>query len=460
MGTVLACLATYVFLARLVPITNAEQFDTHLSGSSLYLLSIAILSWVGLIGIFCWTVAGGRLARVLRAYIGFGTIFLGALGSLYFAGFEELWRMFFLLGSVLFLPLWYGLNRAMLSIWRCSRPIRHDARILIIGSKKCAQEAIAALRKSGNDYDFVGCLDPDESAIGRSVSGVSVIGTVEKLSEYLFGHPVDLVLITMPLDMVPNARFLLDTALDFGVPISALSHSGLERFEQRLENWKSSVTRKDAVTTVTVTSVHHDAKYLVIKRLCDIAVSGLLLVFLSPLFVILMMLVKLTSPRGPIFYRWRVLGQHRRPFVGYKFRTMIPNADELKDQLMHENEMIGPVFKMRNDPRVTALGKFLRKYSLDELPQLYSVLKGDMSLVGPRPPSKKEADQFKYWQRRKLCVRPGITCLWQINGRNEIASFDEWAKLDLEYIKKASLSFDFKILVRTIPAVICAKGAH
>jgi lipopolysaccharide/colanic/teichoic acid biosynthesis glycosyltransferase len=121
--------------------------------------------------------------------------------------------------------------------------------------------------------------------------------------------------------------------------------------------------------------------------------------------------------------------------------------------------MEGPVFKIQNDPRITPIGRTLRKYSLDELPQLYSVLKGDMSLVGPRPPSKEEAEQYKFWQRRKLCVKPGITCLWQINGRNEIKSFDEWAKLDLEYIEHASFWLDLQILARTVPAVLLGRGA-
>jgi lipopolysaccharide/colanic/teichoic acid biosynthesis glycosyltransferase len=139
---------------------------------------------------------------------------------------------------------------------------------------------------------------------------------------------------------------------------------------------------------------------------------------------------------------------------------MVPNAEQLKIQLLQHNEMQGPVFKMQSDPRVMPLGRFLRKYSIDELPQLYSVLKGDMSLVGPRPPAKQEADQFEFWQRRKLSVKPGITCFWQVNGRNEIASFDEWARLDIEYIKQASMSCDLRILLRTIPAVVRGKGAH
>ena len=169
--------------------------------------------------------------------------------------------------------------------------------------------------------------------------------------------------------------------------------------------------------------------------------------------------IKAASLEGPIFYRWAVLGKNRKPFVGYKFRTMVRNADALKPSLMQFNEMTGPVFKMRDDPRVTAIGRVLRKFSLDELPQLYSVLKGDMSLVGPRPPSRSEADRFQFWQHRKLSVKPGITCLWQISGRSKITDFSEWARLDLTYIRTASFRQDLKILLRTIPAVISGAGA-
>ena len=139
---------------------------------------------------------------------------------------------------------------------------------------------------------------------------------------------------------------------------------------------------------------------------------------------------------------------------------MVADADARKNGLMHMNERNGATFKIVDDPRITRLGRFLRKYSIDELPQLYSVLIGDMSLVGPRPPAKHEADQFAFWQRRKLSVKPGITCLWQVNGRSEIANFDEWARLDIEYINRASMSADLRILLRTIPAVVRGKGAH
>ena len=194
-----------------------------------------------------------------------------------------------------------------------------------------------------------------------------------------------------------------------------------------------------------------------LKRAMDLLVSSILLVVLAPLFLILALLVKRSSP-GPVFYRWDVVGRNGVPFVGYKFRSMYVDADRRKSALMAENEMSGPVFKMSNDPRITPLGRVLRKYSLDEFPQLWSVLTGKMSLVGPRPPLQSEYANFTDRQRLKLRAKPGITCLWQVNGRNEISNFDEWVDLDLQYIQTWSLALDFKILLKTIPAVVLGKG--
>jgi lipopolysaccharide/colanic/teichoic acid biosynthesis glycosyltransferase len=196
-----------------------------------------------------------------------------------------------------------------------------------------------------------------------------------------------------------------------------------------------------------------------VKRAADIVLSATLLILLSPLLVLAAVVVRLSGP-GPVLFPWKVLGERGRPFVGYKLRTMVHDAESLKERLLARNEMRGPVFKMRDDPRVTRPGRWLRKFSIDELPQLWSVLKGDMSLVGPRPCSADEFAAFEPWQRGKLAVVPGITCLWQVEGRSAIADFEEWARLDLRYIQEWSLWLDLKILIRTVPAVLRGDGAY
>ncbi len=196
-----------------------------------------------------------------------------------------------------------------------------------------------------------------------------------------------------------------------------------------------------------------------VKRTIDVVGAALGLIALLPVFVVIALLIKLTSP-GPVLYRSRYLGERARPFVGYKFRSMVDKADDLKLSMLHLNHIRGPAFKIRNDPRVTPVGRFLRKYSVDEFPQLWSVLRGDMSLVGPRPPLPEEFDRYDTWHRGKLAVTPGITCYWQISGRSDIDDFDEWMRLDQRYIQEWSLWADLKILVRTVPAVVRGHGAY
>jgi lipopolysaccharide/colanic/teichoic acid biosynthesis glycosyltransferase len=221
------------------------------------------------------------------------------------------------------------------------------------------------------------------------------------------------------------------------------------------ENWLRVETAGEF--SCSLVPRQHAIWKLAVKRLMDVVVAATLLVVLLPVLVVIGIAVKLASP-GPILYPWRVLGEHGRPFVGYKFRTMVRDADALKPQLQHLNERSGPVFKIAKDPRVTPLGRWLRKHSLDELPQLWSVLIGDMSLVGPRPPSASEYKEFELWQMRKLSVKPGVTCLWQVDGRSTITEFSEWARLDLRYIDTWSLWKDIVILLRTPIVVVKGTG--
>ena len=189
--------------------------------------------------------------------------------------------------------------------------------------------------------------------------------------------------------------------------------------------------------------------YLFIKRSIDIICSLAGIIVLSPVFLIVAALIKIEDPKGSIFFCQERNGQHPNTFKMYKFRSMVHNAEELLKDLQHKNEQTGPAFKMADDPRITKVGKFIRKTSLDELPQLFNILKGDMSLVGPRPPIPREVREYNPYQMQRLLVKPGLTCIWQVSGRNNIG-FDEWVDMDLEYIKTRNLLLDIKLILKTV----------
>jgi lipopolysaccharide/colanic/teichoic acid biosynthesis glycosyltransferase len=226
-----------------------------------------------------------------------------------------------------------------------------------------------------------------------------------------------------------------------------------------VDSVKSHVSAPESPSfdTIPIASIVRSFSYRVIKRFIDIVGATVGLIILSPLFILVGAIIKMSSP-GPIFYIWNVIGRGGKSLKSYKFRSLVKDADNIKAQLAAHNEMTGPVFKMKDDPRITPIGHILRKFSIDELPQLWSVLKGDMSLVGPRPAGPHEWEKYESWQRRKLSVTPGMTCLWQVMGRNHINSFEEWMRLDLEYIDHWSLWLDIKILLLTVKAVVGGTG--
>ena len=209
---------------------------------------------------------------------------------------------------------------------------------------------------------------------------------------------------------------------------------------------------------LTFTTTPQSEYLLFLKNALDFSLALFLILFLSPFLLGVALLIKILSG-SPIIFRQVRCGLGGRKFVLYKFRTMIPSAEEIKEQLTHLNEMSGPVFKIREDPRCTPLGRLLRKFSIDELPQLFNIFKGDMSFVGPRPPLPQEVENYARWQRRRLRMKPGLTCLWQVSGRNKV-DFEEWMRLDLEYIDNWSLMLDLMIFLKTIPVVLTARGAH
>lgn len=201
------------------------------------------------------------------------------------------------------------------------------------------------------------------------------------------------------------------------------------------------------INTMNGNSKAKSKAYLIAKRITDVLFSGIGLIILSPVFVIVAIAIKLDS-KGPIFFKQDRVGKDEELFSMYKFRSMVVNAEELKKELENQNEMSGPMFKMKKDPRITRVGRFIRKTSIDELPQLVNVIKGDMSLVGPRPSLPKEVEQFEPWMKERLTVQPGITCFWQVMGRNSIP-FEEWMKLDLKYVRERNYFLDIKLIFKT-----------
>jgi exopolysaccharide biosynthesis polyprenyl glycosylphosphotransferase len=238
-------------------------------------------------------------------------------------------------------------------------------------------------------------------------------------------------------------------------------HGIFMRFDPEIFDLKIARARAEELEGsghITAHSAPMDGWPVLVKRILDVILSLGIILILSPVLLVVALMVKLTS-KGPVLFCQERMGRNKRKFLIYKFRTMVPDAEKLQSALEGLNEAAGPVFKIRNDPRITPLGRLLRRSSLDELPQLFNVLRGDMSLVGPRPLPLRDYEGFDQdWQRRRFSVRPGITCLWQVNGRSNIG-FEHWMKLDLQYLDEWSIWLDVKILAQTIPAVLRGSGA-
>jgi len=329
---------------------------------------------------------------------------------------------------------------------------KNKTKILVVGTGTRAKNFIETIESHFNwGLEIVGLLTGDPAKVGMVFYGRKVLGSNHDIETILHENRVDEVVICVSTKRFDQIREILEICEQEGVQVRLNSD-----FFGKLAK-KVRVDHIYGLPIISLITTPDDEGALAIKRLMDIVISGFLLIVLSPLLLIIALLVKITS-RGPIFYQWNVIGLNKKPFRSWKFRTMIPSADQMKVDLEALNIMKGPVFKLEKDPRVTKIGKFLRKYSLDELPQLLSVLKGDMSLVGPRPVFPQELQGYESWHRRKLSVKPGITCLWQVSGRNKVNNFDEWVRMDFEYIDNWSLWLDSRILLKTVVAVLKGGG--
>lgn len=328
--------------------------------------------------------------------------------------------------------------------------------LLVVGANDRAFEVASRIEEKPElGYKIVGFVAENQVTQSESESRQNrwkVLGTLHNLRSILTEERVDEIMVCLPVDSrFSDITMIVQNARDLGVVVrlmpnfadgTLLRNMYIEEFE---DEYVVTLFREQLLMQ------------LLVKRLIDASVSLAVLIVLMPLMLIVAIIIKLTSPGPVLFSQYRV-GMNQRQFRLYKFRSMVADAEERKRELQHLNERDGPAFKIENDPRTTAIGRFIRKLSIDELPQLLNVLSGEMSLVGPRPPLPEEVKRYEWLFRKRLSVKPGITCIWQISGRNSV-SFEDWMEMDHEYIENWSLWLDLKILLKTVPAVLFGRGA-
>ena len=332
--------------------------------------------------------------------------------------------------------------------------------ILIVGSKEGAKDVIDAIGdRLEAGYRVLGCLELEKEEIGKKVkNGVQVIDTVESMEKIIKEQVVDELIFAMPIKMIDNVEKYITFAEDTGVSIHILPQWQIRRmgYEPKIGTLRFEWFL--GIPTLSLTTTPNKHNELFIKSTLDYSIAAIAMVLCLPLFVFVAVVIKLTS-KGPVFFKQERLGLNGRKFMLYKFRTMAADAEAKLQEVNALNESDGPVFKIKKDPRtIPFIGTLLRKTSLDELPQLINVLKGELSLVGPRPPIPDEVEKYDVWQRRRLSMKPGITCIWQTTSKRNEVSFEEWMNMDLSYIDNWSLGLDFKILFRTVFVVLTGAG--
>jgi exopolysaccharide biosynthesis polyprenyl glycosylphosphotransferase len=417
--------------------------------SAIFFLGV-FSSWAIVLSSF-WLYRSKRLASwedeffdVLRA-VAFCTLIVATLMLL--AEWQIFPKRFLLIFSATSFALLFFLRllkRSLLKQFRLHG--RNLRRVVVIGAGNRGQQIVKLIKENPEiGYHFAGFVD--------DIDTPEVIGNLDEISKVLAENVIDEVIICLPIKtFYEQMELVARAAEEQGITVRIYS----DLFNLRLAKAVAGEIGEAPILSL-YTSRQTDLQMLV-KNVIDFTGALILLVLLAPLLLFIALLIKLTS-KGPVFFIQERIGYNKRPFKIFKFRTMVVDAPQKQQELEALNEADGPVFKIRNDPRVTRVGKWLRRTSLDELPQLINVLLGDLSLVGPRPLPERDFQKFnKLWFNRRFSVKPGITCVWQISGRSE-TSFDKWILQDLEYIDKWSLLLDFKILFKTIPAVMRGTGA-
>lgn len=446
-------------LLRRHGITLAQFLEMRVRVQNLFLLFALLAIW-HIILVACGLYQSHRLSKLRD----------DAMDVLKATSFATL--SVFLLGGVMRIRMvtpevmtyfWIGAGGGLILSRVIMRSVLHRLRLhsrnlrlmLIVGTNARAVEFAHKIQtKPHLGYRIVGFADDNWDGLKRfNRSGFPLVSDLRGLPSFLRKNAVDEVVLALPIrSFYYEASRIAELCEGQGIINRVLS----SLFDLKLARSRAEEFEGEFLITHYTRAI--EGWPAIAKRVLDFWASFFLLLLLSPAFVITALLIKLTSP-GPVFFKQKRLGLNKREFLIYKFRTMVPDAEKKQREIEHMNEVSGPVFKIKNDPRITAVGRFLRKASIDELPQLINVLKGDMSLVGPRPlPLRDYAGFDMDWQRRRFSIRPGITCLWQVTGRSSIG-FEQWMELDMQYIDKWSLWLDMRILLMTIPAVLRGSGA-
>ncbi|MFO7558207.1 MAG: sugar transferase [Desulfobacterales bacterium] len=459
--TVAAFVAAYFLKLYIVP----EAYQGLIRDPNYYVILLMIIiiwyplfAWFGLYESYRKSSLRKMIVNILKA-VSSGVMVLVLV--LYLLKIEDISRLligiFFVL-DITFLVLYKSVAFRMLSRFRIKG--YNFRNILIIGSRERAKDVIKEIGANpGAGFRIMGCLDIEERYIGREVlHKVTVIDVIGNLYTILSRRVVDELIFAMPLHLISDAEKYIALGEKMGVSVRIIPDWQIHRVMYTPTIAHIGFEEFMGLPTLAFRPTRADRNALLIKAFIDYAFCFISFLISMPFFPLIAAAIKLSSP-GPVFFKQKRLGLHGRRFNVYKFRTMVNGAEKMKAQLDERNEAAGPVFKIKKDPRIIPwVGTFLRKTNLDELPQLINVLKGEMSLVGPRPPIPSEVEDYDVWHRRRLSMKPGITCIWQTTQNRNDVSFEDWMNMDLSYIDNWRLRLDFKILLQTAGTVFLGTG--
>jgi exopolysaccharide biosynthesis polyprenyl glycosylphosphotransferase len=459
--TSVAFFAAFFIRDLLLPVFAPSHFPTGLFPLQDYLKIYPVVLIIWSVLLFSYhsyhshrTISLQREVLTVFRVVAVGNVLLATLAYLLpLRQLSRAWFILFAVLSALFLVLEKIALRVMARYVR-AKGLNYRT-VLIVGTGRRAID-IARLVEDHKywGYKILGFVS-DGHRLPNGWARFRVYGTVPEIRTLLekgeFPEIVDEIVFAVTRKKLDEMKQIFLLCEELGIR----ARVAMNFFENRLA--RIEVEELEGIPFLTFTTTPSNETQLAAKRMLDVCISLVILALSAPVIVLAAIAIKITSP-GSVLFKQQRIGLNGRTFTLYKFRTMIADAHERLGEVSHLNEMSGPVFKAKADPRVTWVGRILRRFSLDELPQLWNVLRGDMSLVGPRPPIPEEVRSYHRWQRRRLSMKPGLTCLWQVNGRNNI-DFEHWMRMDLQYIDEWSPSLDLKILLRTIPAVLLGRGA-